>query len=100
MEEAAATSSTECPAANAASTRSRRSSVGAPSRSSQSGAGTRPSAPSENSGRSSERWALPSASVNVRPIAMTSPTDRMTVDSSASEPGNFSNAQRGTLTAT
>ena len=33
-----------------------------------------PSAPSVNSGRSSERYALPSASVNVRPIAITSPT--------------------------
>jgi hypothetical protein len=41
---------------------------------------------------------LPSASAKVRPIAIASPTDFMRVVSVVSVPGNFSNAQRGTLT--
>ncbi len=47
---------------------------------------------------SSERSALPSDSSKVRPMAMTSPTAFMRVDSVSSVPWNFSNAKRGTLT--
>jgi len=36
--------------------------------------------------------------LNVRPIAMTSPTDFIWVVSVRSASGNFSNAQRGNLT--
>ncbi len=49
---------------------------------------------------SSPRRALPSASLNVRPIAMTSPTDFIVDVSSGSAPGNFSNANRGIFTTT
>ena len=42
--------------------------------------------------------ALPSASSKVRPIAMTSPTAFMRVESVSSAPLNFSNAKRGALT--
>jgi len=44
--------------------------------------------------------ALPNASPNVRPRASTSPTLFMWVVSSVEAPGTFSNAKRGTLTAT
>ena len=40
------------------------------------------------------------ASLKVRPIAITSPTDFICVVSVRSARGNFSNAQRGTLTTT
>ena len=46
------------------------------------------------------RHALPSASLNVRPIAITSPTDFIVDVSSGSAPGNFSNANRGIFTTT
>lgn len=49
---------------------------------------------------SSERSALFSASVKFRPIAMASPTDFMVVVRVASADGNFSKANRGTLTTT
>ena len=49
---------------------------------------------------SSERSAFCSASVKLRPIAIASPTDFMCVVSVGSAPGNFSNANRGTLTTT
>lgn len=49
---------------------------------------------------SSERSALLSASEKFRPIAMASPTDFMVVVRVASAAGNFSNANRGTLTTT
>ena len=49
---------------------------------------------------SSERSAFCSASGKLRPMAMASPTDFMCVVSSGSAPGNFSNANRGTLTTT
>ena len=49
---------------------------------------------------SSERSAFCSASVKLRPIAIASPTDFMCVVSSWSAPGNFSKANRGTLTTT
>jgi len=51
-------------------------------------------------GFSSERSAFCSASGNDRPMAMASPTDFMCVVSTGSAPGNFSNANRGTLTTT
>ena len=44
--------------------------------------------------------ALPNASPNVRPRASTSPTLFMCVVSSVDAPGTFSNAKRGTFTAT
>jgi hypothetical protein len=47
---------------------------------------------------SSERNAFMNASLKVRPIAITSPTDFICVVSVRSARGNFSNAQRGTLT--
>ena len=37
---------------------------------------------------------------NVRPIDMASPTDCIRVPSTATEPGSFSKAQRGTLVTT
>ncbi len=49
---------------------------------------------------SSERSALFSASVKLRPMAIASPTDFMVVVSRASAAGNFSKAKRGTLTTT
>ena len=51
-------------------------------------------------GSSRLRSALPSASVKLRPIAIASPTLFMCVVSASSAPGNFSNANRGTLTTT
>ena len=60
----------------------------------------RPPTPRSAPATSSERHALPSASLNVRPIAMTSPTDFMVEVSTGSASGNFSNANRGTLTTT
>ena len=47
---------------------------------------------------SSERTAFWSASLKVRPIAMTSPTDFIWVVSVWSASGNFSKAQRGIFT--
>ncbi len=49
---------------------------------------------------SRERIAFANACWNVRPIAITSPTDFMWVESPSSTPGNFSNAKRGHLTTT
>ena len=43
---------------------------------------------------------MPNAWPKERPIAITSPTDFMCVESVASTPGNFSNANRGHLTTT
>ncbi len=39
-------------------------------------------------------------SVNVRPIAMTSPTECILVESRGAVPGNFSNAKRGIFVTT
>ena len=50
--------------------------------------------------RSTDRHAFPRASLNVRPMAMTSPTDFMVEVSAGSVWGNFSNANRGTFTTT
>jgi hypothetical protein len=49
---------------------------------------------------SSERRAFWSDSLKVRPIAMTSPTERICVPSSSGAPGNFSNAKRGIFVTT
>ncbi len=49
---------------------------------------------------SSERSAFWSASVKLRPMAIASPTDFMWVVSVGSASGNFSKANRGTLTTT
>ena len=49
---------------------------------------------------SRERSAFCSASVKLRPIAIASPTDFMCVVSCGSAAGNFSKANRGTLTTT
>jgi hypothetical protein len=49
---------------------------------------------------SRERSAFRSASVNVLPIPIASPTDFICVPRVASAPGNFSNANRGTFTTT
>ena len=46
------------------------------------------------------RHAFPSASLKVRPIAMTSPTDFIAEVSLGSASENFSNANRGTFTTT
>ena len=51
-------------------------------------------------GSSSERSALFRASGKLRPKAIASPTDFMWVVSVSSAVGNFSNANRGTLTTT
>jgi hypothetical protein len=75
----------------------------------RSGFGTRRRAlrSSSDSGRSSEspkrscsseRTAFWSASLNVRPMAMTSPTDFICVVRVRSASGNFSKAQRGNFT--
>ncbi len=49
---------------------------------------------------SSERSAFCRLSGNVRPIAMTSPTDCICVPSTPVVPGSFSNAQRGIFVTT
>ena len=49
---------------------------------------------------SSERSAFCRLSGNVRPIAITSPTDCICVPSTPDVPGSFSNAQRGILVTT
>jgi hypothetical protein len=71
---------------------SRASSV---SRSSGAAPSSRPSRPI-----SSERTAFPSASGNVRPIAIASPTDFIWIVRRASARGNFSNVHRGIFTTT
>ena len=49
---------------------------------------------------SSERTAFISASLNVRPMAITSPTDFICGPSTSSTPGNFSNCHLGIFTTT
>jgi hypothetical protein len=49
---------------------------------------------------SSEAIAFIRLSVNVLPIAMTSPTECILVVRVGTAPGNFSNAKRGTLVTT
>ena len=57
-----------------------------------------PSPPQPKRPVSSERSAFCTASLNVRPIDMASPTLFICVVSTASACGNFSNVNRGTLT--
>ena len=52
------------------------------------------------SGASSDLTAFKYACLNVRPIAIASPTDFICVPRRLSAPGNFSNVKRGTLTTT
>jgi hypothetical protein len=49
---------------------------------------------------SRERIAFTNACLNVRPMAIASPTDCIDVCSSPSAPGNFSKAKRGHFTTT
>ncbi len=49
---------------------------------------------------SRERSAFPNDSANVRPSAMTSPTDFIWTPSVESAPGNFSNVKRGIFVTT
>ena len=49
---------------------------------------------------SSDRSAFWKDSLNVRPIAIASPTDFIWVVSTGSEPGNFSKAKRGIFVTT
>ena len=58
------------------------------------------SQPRPNRPTSSPRSAFCSDSLNVRPIAITSPTDFICVVNTGSASGNFSNAQRGILVTT
>ena len=70
-------------------------------RASRSGsAGRRPSQWNDEPARSIDRSAFCSASVKLRPIDIASPTDFIVVVSVGSAAGNFSNANRGTLTTT
>ena len=102
----ATTSSTGAPRRSADSSSKTRSGVGTPIRSNSASTGTASNADSAGSALSparpcsSERSAFWSDSQNVRPMAMTSPTDCMRVPSRASAPGSFSKAQRGTLVTT
>ena len=57
-----------------------------------------PSAPSPNRPVSSERNAFCSASLNVRPMAIASPTLFICVVNTGSAPGNFSKVKRGIFT--
>ena len=94
---ASCTRSSSTPRSNAASTRSKRSWEGTASRSSSSPVD---SGIAGSSSSSRERIALAKDSRKVRPIAIASPTDFMWVVSCPSAPGNFSNANRGTLVTT
>ena len=87
-------SSTASPRARSSRIRSYRSHEGRSTRASRS--------PPRSTGASSsrERIAFANACRNVRPIAITSPTDFMCVDRPLSTPGNFSKAKRGHLTTT
>jgi len=101
MPVAAARSGTLTPARIAWCTAARRPSCGTAHRASSS-AGS-PGASRQLSGAprlSSERSAFCRASGKLRPMAIASPTDFMWVVSTGSAPGNFSKANRGTLTTT
>ncbi len=104
MPVASCTSSTDRPPRSACWTRTIRPSVGrrAWSRSARacSVVGRGPSQWKLLPFFSSERSAFCSASVNERPIDIASPTDFIVVVRVSSAAGNFSNANRGTLTTT
>ena len=88
-------SSTGCPRRNASSTWSKRS---APATWSASSSASVPAGECGCESSSRDLSALANACLNVRPIAIASPTDFMWVVSPASAPGNFSNANRGHFT--
>ncbi len=96
--------STVVPRASAFATANSRSGVGVRQARSSSSSSIAPNTGScgSNPARpvSSDRIAFWSDSGNVRPIAITSPTDCIIVPSTGSAPGSFSNAQRGTLVTT
>ena len=75
------------------------SALSSESSSSRSSAGVAPSVHPERSA-SSPRSPFWNASLNVRPIAITSPTDFIWVVSVGSAAGNFSKAKRGIFTTT
>ena len=103
-----AISLTEIPARMARFNWNTRSGVGRPSaaRNSSGSSDSRRSssgrAPTTHPGRSISRARSPfwNASLNVRPIAIDSPTDFIWVVSITSAVGNFSNANRGHFTTT
>ncbi len=100
---AAGTSSREAPARSSAWTSSRRPSCGTrteASSASRSSAEGSPTQLNPASFFSRLRSAFCSASVKLRPMAIASPTLFMCVVSSWLAAGNFSNANRGTLTTT
>ncbi len=94
--DSAATSSIVAPAASRSATACSRVSPGVATSVSE------PPPPHERSSArfSMPRHALPSASVNVRPIAIVSPTDFIVEESTGEASGNFSNANRGIFTTT
>ena len=97
---AAASRSTVQPRRNASARCHSRSGFGRRRRSSSSASvassrGSKPWLPI-----SSERIAFWSDSLNVRPMAIASPTDFICGPSVESAPGNFSNAKRGTFVTT
>jgi len=102
----AVTSATATPCRSAASISKMRSGVGTAMRPSSSSPDSESSADSAGSALrparpcSNERNAFWRDSQNVRPIAITSPTDCMRVPRRTSAPGSFSKAQRGTLVTT
>ena len=100
------TSSTPMPRRMAASSSKMRSGVAMPMRSTSACSGISSSDVSDASALSparpcsNERSAFWSDSQNVRPMAITSPTDCMRVPRRPSAPGSFSKAQRGILVTT
>jgi hypothetical protein len=94
------------PRRSAASSWNGRSGVAIEARVTSSSSGTSSSTPSPASQLSPARpcsrlrSAFWSDSGKVRPMAMASPTDCIDVPSTPGLPGNFSNAQRGTLVTT
>jgi hypothetical protein len=95
MPRRSAASSSKMRSGVATATRSSSSSSSSSSRAASAGSALSPARPC-----SSERSAFCSDSQNVRPMAITSPTDCMRVPSRPSVPGSFSKAQRGTLVTT
>ena len=106
MRQAAWTWSTVTPRRSSSATWKIRSGVGVPMAASSPAVGWPASWPSAGSALSprrpcsSERSAFCRLSGNVRPIAITSPTDCICVPSTPLVPGSFSNAQRGTFVTT
>src|ERR1019366_8696419 len=97
-----ATDATGVPPRRAARTAKIRSGLGTRSASAFGGAGGEAEGASIQPVRpvSRERTAFPHDSANVRPRAITSPTDFIWTPSVVSAPGNFSNVKRGIFTTT